>query len=45
MGLAMNADSNRPDDPDPENLDDLAASLDHLRLWWETEGTGNSSAR
>jgi hypothetical protein len=37
MGLAMNTDTNRPD-PDPDDLDGLAASLDHLRLWCETEG-------
>jgi hypothetical protein len=44
MGLAMNTDTNRPDDPDPDDLDGLAASLDHLRLWCEAEGTGDSSA-
>jgi hypothetical protein len=44
MGLAMNTDTNRPDDPDPDDLDVLAASLDHLRLWSEPEGPGDSSA-
>jgi hypothetical protein len=43
MGLAMNTDTNRPDDPDPDDLDGLAASLDHLRLWCEPEETGDSS--
>jgi hypothetical protein len=43
-GLAMNTDTNRPDDPDPDDLDGLAASLDHLRLWCELEGAGDSSA-
>jgi hypothetical protein len=33
----MNTDTNRPDDPDPDDLDGLAASLDHLRLWCESE--------
>jgi len=44
MGLAMNTDTNRSDDPDPDDLDGLAASLDHLRLWCELEGAGDSSA-
>ncbi len=44
MGLAMNTDTNRADDPDPDDLDGLAASLDHLRLWCELEGPGDSSA-
>jgi hypothetical protein len=44
MGLAMNTDTNRPDDPDPDDLDGLAASLDHLRLWCEPEETGDGSA-
>jgi hypothetical protein len=44
MGLAMNNDTNRPDDPDPDDLDGLAASLDYLRLWCESDGTGDSSA-
>jgi hypothetical protein len=35
MGLAMNTDTNRPDDPDPDDLDGLAASLDHLWPWSE----------
>jgi hypothetical protein len=43
-GLAMNTDTNRPDDPDPDDLDGLAASLDHLRRWCEPEGTSDSSA-
>jgi hypothetical protein len=34
----MNTDTNRPDDPDPDDLDGLAASLDHLNLWCEQEG-------
>jgi hypothetical protein len=34
----MNTDTNRADDPDPDDLDGLAASLDHLRLWCESEG-------
>jgi hypothetical protein len=44
MGLAMNTDTNRSDDPDLDDLDGLAASLDHLRQWCEPEGTGDSSA-
>jgi hypothetical protein len=44
MGLAMNTDTNRPDDPDQDDLDGLAASLDHLGLWSELEGAGDSSA-
>jgi hypothetical protein len=43
MGLAMNTDTNRPDDPDLDDLDGLAASLDHLRLWSELEEAGDSS--
>jgi hypothetical protein len=34
----MNTDTNRPDDPDQDDLDGLAASLDDLRLWSELEG-------
>jgi hypothetical protein len=44
MGLAMNNDTNRPDDSDPDDLDGLAASLDYLRLWSESDGAGESSA-
>jgi hypothetical protein len=44
MGLAMNADTNRPDDPDPDDLEGLATSLDHLRLWCDPEGTRDGSA-
>jgi hypothetical protein len=36
MELAMNTGSNRPDDPDRDDLDGLAASLDHLRPWCES---------
>jgi hypothetical protein len=43
MGLAMNTDTNRLDDPDPDDLEGLVASLDHLRLWCEPEGAGDSS--
>jgi hypothetical protein len=43
MGLAMNTDINRPDDPDPDDLDGLAASLDYLRLWYESDGADGSS--
>jgi hypothetical protein len=44
MGLAMNTDTDRPDDPDPDDLDGLAASLDYLRLWCESDGAGDGSA-
>jgi hypothetical protein len=44
MGLAMNNDTNRPDDSDPDDLEGLAASLDYLRLWSESDGAGESSA-
>jgi hypothetical protein len=43
MGLAMNTDTNRPD-PDPDDLDGLAASLDHLRLWCESDAAGDNPA-
>lgn len=39
MGLAMNTDTIRLDDPDPDDLDGLAASLDHLRLWSQSATT------
>jgi hypothetical protein len=39
----VNTDTKRPDDPDLDDLDGLAASLDHLRLWRESEGTGDRS--
>jgi hypothetical protein len=38
----MNTDTNRPDDPYPDDLDGLAASLDYLRLWCEADGAGDS---
>jgi hypothetical protein len=44
MGLAMNNDTDRPNDPDPDDLDSLAASLEYLRLWCESDKAGDSSA-
>jgi hypothetical protein len=44
MGLAMNNEANRPDGPDPDDLDGFAASLDYLRLWCESDGAGNGFA-
>jgi hypothetical protein len=43
MGLAMNTDTKRLDDPDQDDLDGLAASLDYLRLWCESDGAGDGS--
>jgi len=44
MGLAMNdTDTNLPDDPDPDDLNCLAASLDHLSMWCESDGACDSS--
>jgi hypothetical protein len=40
----MNNDTNRPNDPDPDDLDGLAASLEYLRLWCESDKAGDSSA-
>jgi hypothetical protein len=33
-------DTNVTDDPDPDDLNGLAASLDHLRLWCELDRAG-----
>jgi hypothetical protein len=44
-GLAMNTETNRPDDSDPDDFDGLAASLDdYLGLWCESDRAGDSSA-
>jgi hypothetical protein len=39
----MDTDTNPPDDPDPDDLDGLAASLDDLTLWCGLEGPGGDS--
>jgi hypothetical protein len=39
MGLAMNTDTIRLDYPDPADLDGLAASLDHLKLWCQSDNS------
>jgi hypothetical protein len=39
----MNNDTNRANDPDSDDLDNLAASLDYLRLSCELDEAGDSS--
>ena len=38
-------DTNVTDDPDPDDLNGLAASLDHLRLWCELDRAGTRQFR